>query len=181
MRFGNVFRGSVASLDHAKALIADEENRIPSAVRQFAREHFHQLLPDPHWLYMRAEIAMLEANLPRKRYEQALVWAEVASGMAPENELFAIAVGTIQYRLGRYEEAIETLGASHELRKNRIPDDLAVLAMVYHALGNVEERNKALDQMKELMKHITDSRYGRLCDEALKLAAPNPAAESGEP
>ena len=150
-----VFQGPVASPDDAKKRIADPNNHLPQQVREFAIEHFEQLLPGPHWLVLRAESAMCKAGLPREKYKQAMVWARAVSEMAPESGMYLNAVGALQYRLGQYnpvlyKEALETLRQSNELNDGHDPVDWALLAMAYHHLGDMDEAATALEHARRL-------------------------------
>lgn len=75
-------------------------------------------------------------------YGQALGLAEAACDVAPHNVVFRHTLGVVQYRVGRYGEAHETLRQTSQRRGE--PQDFAFLAMVLHRLGRSEEARKQL-------------------------------------
>jgi hypothetical protein len=65
-------------------------------------------------------------------------------------------VGVAQYRLARYQEAVDTLNRSYKLNSDSDPEfpssDLAFLAMSHYQLGHNQEAQAALEKFRQLMK-----------------------------
>jgi eukaryotic-like serine/threonine-protein kinase len=100
------------------------------------------------------------ANAEKDESRRALRWAEAAVRHEPDNSSFATTVGVLQYRNGRYRDAIATLTRSHETHKNNkegpLPSNLAFLAMSHHA---VSESEKAHDYLRQLIALCDQPRW----------------------
>ena len=81
-------------------------------------------------------------------YRQALLQAEEASRLAPNDHTFLNTLGVAQYRLEKYREAVETLTHSDQLHAARnggsVPADLAFLAMAQGRLGQSAKAQRLL-------------------------------------
>ena len=65
-------------------------------------------------------------------------------------------VGMLQYRLGKYDQAIKTLALEKNFdAKNAgvsLPACVAIIAMAHHRLGRNSQANAALARLRALMK-----------------------------
>ncbi len=68
----------------------------------------------------------------------------------PEYAPVLTTLGMAQYRLGWYEETLDTVRKSNGLNDGRNPVDWALLAMAYHHLGDMDEAATALEHTRRL-------------------------------
>jgi tetratricopeptide (TPR) repeat protein len=85
------------------------------------------------------------------QYRFALMQAETACRLAPEETKYLIALGAAQYRTGKYKEAGETLQKAEPTNKD-MPAHLAFLTMAHHHLGMKNEAKATLARLREVMK-----------------------------
>jgi WD40 repeat protein len=89
-------------------------------------------------------------------YERALRQAQAGCKDTPEDVGIRRVIGMLQYRLGRYEEAIRTLTECDRLCGKppfeRAPWDQAFIAMAQYCLGRQKEADAAFARMEEMMK-----------------------------
>jgi WD40 repeat protein/serine/threonine protein kinase len=85
-------------------------------------------------------------------YQRGLRLAQAACRLKPENGLYLNTLGVAQYRIGLMAEALATLTRSNELNKERLPADLAFLALAQHGLGQSEKARDTLGRLREVMK-----------------------------
>ncbi len=73
----------------------------------------------------------------------------------PDEKAYINSLGVVQYRLGRYEEALATLARSDvEYSKEHeggVPADIAFIALAHHKLGHEEESRAAMKRLREVM------------------------------
>jgi WD40 repeat protein len=87
--------------------------------------------------------AYLTAPDPLRDIKAALPLAEKAARIEPKNAVYANTLGLAYYRAGRYRDAVTALQANLRNQEDRyLADDLYLLAMSYHGLG---ERERARD------------------------------------
>ena len=67
---------------------------------------------------------------------QALSLAQKAVKLEPYNGYYCNTLGVVYYRLGRYQEAVDTLEGNSKLYPELTAFDGYFLAMSYHGLGN---------------------------------------------
>jgi dipeptidyl aminopeptidase/acylaminoacyl peptidase len=113
---------------------------------------------------------------PKRVYARALVQAEEACRLDPDNSVFLNSLGVACYRMGRYKDAkkhLEQADTLHLARdKTSQPNDLAFLAMAHHQLGQSEQSKALLAKLRTALK---DDRQGkdedawRFLDEAEEL------------
>jgi tetratricopeptide (TPR) repeat protein len=83
----------------------------------------------------------------------ALLRAEEACRLAPDNGVCLNTLGLAQYRLGHFKQAVETLSRSKELNFNgSLPADLAFLAMAHWRLGEKDKAKDYLNLLRESVK-----------------------------
>jgi tetratricopeptide (TPR) repeat protein len=89
-------------------------------------------------------------------YQKALEEAEEACRLYPEERHYLNTLGVAQYRVGRYQQALETLSRSEKLNatpaEGSRPADLAFLAMTCWRLGQTDRALKYLDRLREAVK-----------------------------
>jgi hypothetical protein len=88
-------------------------------------------------------------------YRRALLQAELACRLVPQDGEILTTLGAAQYRLGYDAEAVATLMLADEIL-TRIGIDsrverLALLALTQHRLGKVAEARAALDRLRQAM------------------------------
>jgi WD40 repeat protein/serine/threonine protein kinase len=95
---------------------------------------------------------VLNPRAAASAYRRALQLAEDACALMPENIEFLNTLGTAYYRVGNYEDALDTLGRCNKLRKESWPEDLAFLAMAQHQLGRQEQARATLARLQEVIR-----------------------------
>jgi serine/threonine protein kinase/WD40 repeat protein len=89
-------------------------------------------------------------------YRRALLQAEEACRLDPENGDYLNTLGVAQYRAGKYQQAVATLSRSNKLNAPRFegahPADLAFLAMAHHRLGQKQQTRDYMKHLREAMK-----------------------------
>lgn len=116
----------------------------------------------------------------QEQYESALVGAQTLTQADPDTQSYAGLVGIINYRLGRFEEAVELLqpraavpGRSfdvHDVLRER-----AFLAMSRFRLGQTEQAREALAKVREMMENpvaLKDELNRAVVEEAEALVSP---------
>jgi eukaryotic-like serine/threonine-protein kinase len=128
-------------------------------LREEAKARAARYLQDPVRLN---EASWQVASQPKgseAAFRRALLQAEEACRLAPDNGLLLNTLGVAQYRAGQYEAAAKTLMASDKLNavanKGSIPADLAFLAMALHQLGQKEKAQAILERLRKSMQSET--------------------------
>jgi WD40 repeat protein len=89
-------------------------------------------------------------------YRRALLQAEEACRWDPENGDYLNTLGVAQYRVGKYQQSVETLSRSVKLNVPRFegapPADLAFLAMAHHQLGQKEQAREFMKSLRDAME-----------------------------
>jgi WD40 repeat protein/serine/threonine protein kinase len=85
-------------------------------------------------------------------YQRALRQAEAVCEVRPGNVKCLNTLGIAYYRVGKYQEALDTLGRCNKLRKEPIPEDLAFLTMAQHHLGRTDQARATLARLQEVIK-----------------------------
>lgn len=104
-------------------------------------------------------------------YERAWRFIRAAHLLSPKEGGAVNTKGTVEYRLGRFADAIETLSQSLRLQRNN-PYDHAVLAMAYFQLDQVAKAKQALTKAKLALKQVEPpalEEATRFVDEATEL------------
>jgi hypothetical protein len=118
---------------------------------------------DPKRFADAARTIARSAYLPAGYYAQALSQAETACALAPADGYCLTALGMVQYRLGKYREALKTLTRAEPINARTfgvgdgqsLPVDLGLMVLVHHRLGNeyeVCERSARLYQRMQDMR-----------------------------
>jgi hypothetical protein len=95
---------------------------------------------------------VLNPRADASAYRRALQFAEAACAVMPDNIEYLNTLGIAYYRVGKYQEALDTLGRCNKLRKESFPEDLAFLAMAQHQLGQKERAQATFLRLREIMK-----------------------------
>jgi WD40 repeat protein len=157
-------------------LLAGERERGAHLARQI----FDAVLakePDPGLhsaLNNAAWVVVVHPDLTADLYPMAHEAAQRAVGLG-NLEVSLNTLGTAQYRVGEYEQALRTLRRSDELLADAgspYPGDWAFMAMSHHQLGETEKAATALSRLRELMqepRHASDHECQRFLREAETL------------
>jgi tetratricopeptide (TPR) repeat protein len=89
------------------------------------------------------------------QYRFALLQAEHACRLAPDEDRYRAALGAAQYRVGRYQEALASLTHADQPDASQ-PVELAFLAMAQHRLGRAADARSTLSRLRNL---ATQSRW----------------------
>jgi tetratricopeptide (TPR) repeat protein len=87
------------------------------------------------------------ADRTPEEYCRALHWAQTAVQLKPQYGAYLNTLGTAQYRLGQYREALASIQQAEKLQK-RVEDAL-LLAMIHHRLGNRAEAVRQLERARQ--------------------------------
>jgi len=91
-----------------------------------------------------------------KAYRLALEKAELANRLEPNDPSTLGTLGVAQYRVGLYENSLETLRNAEKLRTNSGREDdpttVAFIAMAYHRLGRAEDAKITMDRLRGLFE-----------------------------
>ncbi len=92
----------------------------------------------------------------QKDYRLAQFAIEDALAERPGDPAFTNSLGVVQYRLGLYEEALETLAVSDEWYSRQfeggLAADIAFIAMAHHRLGHEKETQIAMQRLRGVMR-----------------------------
>jgi WD domain, G-beta repeat len=163
----------LASLRDDKTLEDGVRQRALSLAGQF-EEPSARALNEAGWAVVR------QPALNPFQYQLAKRQASAACRLEPGNGMYLNTLGIAQYRVARYEEAVETLTQSDKLNAaanmGSLPADLAFLAMAQHQLGRKEEAQATLGRLREAMKDPRwaqgEENQGILREAEALLAAP---------
>jgi WD40 repeat protein/tetratricopeptide (TPR) repeat protein len=109
----------------------------------------------PHDLNNQSWGVVRTQGAPAVQYARALLQAEEACALRPENGAYLNTLGVAQYRMGSYQQAIETLTRSDQRNrgaggKSR-PGDLAFLSLAQQRLGLKQEARTTFERLRERM------------------------------
>jgi tetratricopeptide (TPR) repeat protein len=128
--------------------------------------------------YHRASWALVrQPYLNAIQYRFALLQAEHACRLAPDRQAYRTGLGAALYRGGRYQEAIDTLGAADQPDRSS-PAAPAFLAMAHHQLGQREQARAAFARLREILdqpRGTKDPETLDLVHEAQALITPQAA------
>ena len=129
------------------------DKRLTLALREQALELARQREGDVDGLILASRNSLWWPNHPRPPYERALLQAELATRLAPDNGDALATLGVAQFRNGQFEAAIQTLKRSSAMtvRQGRwgvVLNELAILAMAQWKLGQVELARETLKQAR---------------------------------
>jgi len=117
---------------------------------------------------------LMSPNHDIDEYRVALDKVQEARELMPNSPIVPVAMGIAQYRVGAYEDALETLGRCGKTGMNLLDHATAVFSvMTLHQLGQQEEARTSLERLRDSYKD-GEARY--FLSEAERLIA----GESGE-
>jgi hypothetical protein len=132
------------------------DRALSEPVRAAALGLAEQWPGDPDRLEMASWNVVMFPNGNHDDYLLASRWAEEAMRLNPEYYDIVNTMGVALYRVGRYQEALETLHRSEQLRARtpfgRRPSAIAFLAMAHHQLGHRDEARAYLEKTRAMMK-----------------------------
>jgi WD40 repeat protein/tRNA A-37 threonylcarbamoyl transferase component Bud32 len=142
-----------------KAEVLEQVRQCPwvtEAVRQQALD-WGQGYREEAWRLNEASWAVVRRpGAGDSAYLLALRQAEAASRLAREDSSYLGTLGTAQYRVARYREAVEALTRADRTNSAQLneshPANLAFLAMAQHRLGRPEQARATLARLRETMK-----------------------------
>jgi WD40 repeat protein len=150
--FDRLIRKS-AVLNHLRQDTNVEEELRAEAL---ARAERHE--PDAVYLNTQSWMVVRDPNGSPEQYARALAQAEEACSLLPENGLARNTLGVAQYRMGNYEQAVETLVRSEPLNRDAAgrsaPCDLAFLSMAQHRAGLNQQALATFDRLQRTMNAI---------------------------
>src|SRR5262249_2131999 len=126
---------------------------LNEALRQAALDLAEQYHQDPATLGRASREVVRRPDGSSAAYRRALLQAEEACRLEPNNGLHVNTLGLAQSRLGQYQEALQTLARSDKLQapsaEGYLPADLAFRAMAQYQLGQKEQAQATLTRLRE--------------------------------
>jgi WD40 repeat protein len=135
---------------------------LDDRIRKLALARADSLYRDPDELNRRSRHTLEAVQLPAGRsqpaaYQRALLEAQEACELAPNNGSYLNTLGMALYRVEQYQQALDTLMRSDQINaarhKGSTPADLAFLAMAYQRLGSKAKAREELARLRETMKN----------------------------
>jgi WD40 repeat protein/serine/threonine protein kinase len=142
------FKGQI----HTNRVLDEDDRRrfLIHAEKLWAGGFFRDVMINLSW-----PVVANRAATP-DQLKRALRQAEYATSKNPDNSVYLNILGVAQYRNGRYEDALKTLGRSLPLNEKLfhgpIPGDLAFLAMTQLRLVKITEARASFAKLAEAMK-----------------------------
>ncbi len=147
-----LFATRVRRTDVIQSLHGDSS--LSDVLRQAALTLAEQYRQDSRALNQASSAVVLQPDASTEAYRQALLQAEEACRLEPENGGHVKTLGVAQYRLGQYPAAVETLARSLTLNVTADgphPARLQWLARAQHQLGRKEETQATLARLREAL------------------------------
>jgi WD40 repeat protein len=127
----------------------DEELRAEALARAESHVQDARALNNASWTVVRTP-----SNLPES-YAHALLQAEEACSLEPEDGNYLNTLGIAEYRVGNYQQAMEDLTRSEKLNRDATgesaPSDLAFLSMAQHRLGLKQQALATYERLRQRM------------------------------
>ena len=167
-----LFEDYANPLDIIKSINAD--STISGDLRRAALRRVTMTASDPELQAKRAWETVMKPNASTKGYANALVLADLALKLEPNNLDYLGARAAALYRTGNYEEALVLLTELDELSWSTDtephPAGAIFLAMASYQLGNAAHATQTLKDLEPLMQRPLWARLaGGLFDEAKDL------------
>jgi WD40 repeat protein/serine/threonine protein kinase len=146
----SVYATHVRQADVIQAL--QDNPRLNEPLRQAALAVARQHPPDYASLLDASATVVRQQTGSAEAYHHALLQAEEACRLGPQNDAVLVTLGLAQYRVGQYQAAVETLTRAEALPKVQEGFRLAALAflaMARHQLGQKEQALTTLDRLRE--------------------------------
>jgi Flp pilus assembly protein TadD len=132
----------------------EEDMALTDQIRQVALEMVKPCLHDPKRLNELSWSVVKRAARAPENYRIALLQAEAACRLKPDEDSYLNTLGVAQYRCDKFEECIQSLGQSdalHLARKVRQPADLSFLAMAHFKVGQYAQAKAVLTELRQLL------------------------------
>jgi tetratricopeptide (TPR) repeat protein len=124
-----------SELLYDRAMVAEKINLLDAMERDLRR--VIELKPENAHAYNALGYSLADRNL---RLKEAHELVQIAVKLAPTDAFIQDSLGWIQYRMGRTEEALKTLTAAYQTRRD--PEIAAHLGEIYWFAGNRDEAEK---------------------------------------
>jgi WD40 repeat protein/serine/threonine protein kinase len=132
------------------------DKTIREEVRQKALALAESWRQDPTILNEASWAVVCKPSADASAYRLALRQAEEACRLSPGDGGLLNTLGAAQYRVGLYQQAVDTLARSDQLNAIRFqgshPSDLTFLTMANYHLGQTEKAHGYLNRLRETMK-----------------------------
>jgi tetratricopeptide (TPR) repeat protein len=132
------------------------DDALGERLRQEALSLAERYAQDPEALDDASTKVVRQPGADEAAYRRALLQAEEACRLSPDNDDYLDTLAAARYRVGQYAQAVDTLARSVKIKAGRdeAPDPwcLAFLAMAHHQLGHVEEARAFLARLREALK-----------------------------
>ncbi len=178
----------------AEAIQSLRDNpRLSETLRQAALTLAEHSRLDPQALNSVSWAVVRQPDGSGDAYGRALLQAEEACRLEPDNGNYLNTLGVAQYRLGQYQAAVETLARSDippegtasflllaGTRLGRPAGSLAFLAMAQYQLGRKEQAQATLTRLREAMtksRWVKDPESAAFLREAETLIEAAPATK----
>jgi tetratricopeptide (TPR) repeat protein len=129
---------------------------LPEQVRQEALAVAGRLTENPAALNQASRAVARRPGAEPSAYDLALRQAEGACRLLPFEGSYHTTLGMVQYRLGKYADALATLTRAaelHEAASGQLdPADLAFLAMTHFRLDQRDQAKQILSALREAMQ-----------------------------
>ena len=126
---------------------------LSEPVRQEALALAERLPGVPDYLNMASRAVASRPGAESAAYRLAVERAEIACRLMPFEGSYQTTLGMAQYRLGKYQEALTTLTHADKLNQaaegSSVPADLAFLAMTRFQIGETDQAQASLAQLRE--------------------------------
>jgi Tol biopolymer transport system component len=103
-----------------------------------------------------SRVLVRQRALASDLYNQALIQAETACQLEPNNGFYLNTLGMARFRAGNHDKAMAMLLRSDSINQKQyhgsFPADLAFLAMTQHRLGRVKDAQDYLQRLRQRMK-----------------------------
>jgi len=134
----------------------EKDTSLRPEVRQQAVEIAKRRWEDPLILNNLSWGVAAHPGAVPKAYAIAVRQAEAACRLEPDNGLYVNTLGVAQYRVSKYQNALDALKRSDKLnsasKAGRQPADVAFLAMANFKLGQKDKSQTLLGELRQLMK-----------------------------
>jgi WD40 repeat protein len=132
------------------------DRSLDDSLRSVALSLAENIREDPKALNNEGWLIAAAPHREATDYLRAVRYAEAACRHTPESGSCLNTLGVARYRAGQYRQALEDLERSLKLNTTEdgdpTPADVAFVAMTQYQLGQVDESQKALDQLRGIMK-----------------------------
>ncbi|XZE52262.1 protein kinase domain-containing protein [Planctomycetaceae bacterium SH139] len=135
----------------------ENNSELSAEMKQFALAHVDSHPPaSPRALAERGRVVAESADRTEEDLRLAIRFFQDAVRQAPMNGYFNTLLGEASFELGDYQTALESLETAAELRRNQrgsaSPNQMAMLAVCHHELGNAAQAGALAQQFDDCMR-----------------------------